>query len=147
MSLLVVGLMVFPPFINWIQNTFKLQLSGGKRFIICFVLISSFAVINTALSPTSTSSTEPNRIEQTKIPKTTKSRSSTLPNLVGTTYRYPQSSDIIDKYGEPQTLSGTNNSRWIAYFPQGNFTIIANKQTNIIQRVLKGRRSLSTTWL
>jgi hypothetical protein len=60
--------------------------------------------------------------------------------LVGTKYIYPQSLKIIDKYGYPETLSGTNNSRWVAYFPEGDFTIISNKQTGIIRKVISGRR-------
>jgi hypothetical protein len=60
--------------------------------------------------------------------------------LVGTEYIYPRSMKIIDKYGFPKTLSGTNNSRWVAYFPKGDFTIISDKQTNIIKRVMPGRR-------
>ena len=62
-------------------------------------------------------------------------------NLVGTRYIYPQSMDIITQYGSPETLSGTNNSRWIAYFPKGNFTIITDKKTDIIKKVLPGKKS------
>ena len=48
--------------------------------------------------------------------------------------------EIIEKYGSPQTLSGTNNSRWIAYFPKGDFTIISDDRTSTINAVLSGRK-------
>ena len=63
-----------------------------------------------------------------------------IKNLVGTKYIYPQSMDIIKEYGSPETLSGTNNSRWVAYFPKGNFTIINDKKTDIIKKVLAGKK-------
>ena len=49
------------------------------------------------------------------------------------------SREIIKKYGSPQTLSGTNNERWVAYFPKGDFTIITEAQTTTIKAVLSGR--------
>ena len=61
-------------------------------------------------------------------------------NLVGVKYIYPQSTDIISKYGVPETLSGTNNTRWVAYFPKGDFTIITDKNSDIIKKVLAGKR-------
>jgi hypothetical protein len=66
--------------------------------------------------------------------------STEIKNLVGTEYIYPKSTEIINKYGFPKTLSGTNNSRWVAYFPKGDFTIISDKNTNTIKRVLPGKR-------
>ena len=60
--------------------------------------------------------------------------------LVGTEYVYPQSAKIIKKYGSPQTLSGTNNSQWVAYFPKGDFTIISKKSTGKIKKVMSGKR-------
>ena len=49
------------------------------------------------------------------------------------------SREIIKKYGSPQILSGTNNERWVAYFPKGDFTIITDARTTIIKAVLSGR--------
>jgi hypothetical protein len=49
------------------------------------------------------------------------------------------SREIIKKYGSPQTLSGTNNERWVAYFPKGDFTIITDARTTTINAVLSGR--------
>ena len=60
--------------------------------------------------------------------------------LIGTKYVYPQSIEIISKYGNPQTLSGTNNRRWVAYFPKGDFTIISDKASGTIKRILSGNR-------
>jgi len=61
--------------------------------------------------------------------------------LIGMKYIYPQSTDIIAQYGSPETLSGTNNSRWVAYFPKGKFTIITDKNSDIIKKVLAGKKS------
>ena len=49
------------------------------------------------------------------------------------------SREIIKKYGSPQTLSGTNNESWVAYFPKGDFTIILGPRTTTINAVLSGR--------
>jgi len=57
--------------------------------------------------------------------------------LLGEKYLYME---IIEKYGSPQTLSGTTNWRWVAYFPKGNFTIIVDTRTNTINDVLSGRK-------
>jgi hypothetical protein len=66
--------------------------------------------------------------------------STEIKDLVGTKYIYPQSMEIINKYGSPETLSGTNNSRWVAYFPKGDFTIIIEKNANAIKKALPGKR-------
>ena len=50
------------------------------------------------------------------------------------------SREIIKKYGSPQTLSGTNNGRWVAYFPKGDFTIITDARTTTINAILSGRK-------
>ncbi|BBO83122.1 hypothetical protein DSCO28_36880 [Desulfosarcina ovata subsp. sediminis] len=52
---------------------------------------------------------------------------------------YLKSIDILDKYGNPETLSETNNDRWVVYFPKGNFTIITDKKSNRIIRIISGR--------
>ena len=52
---------------------------------------------------------------------------------------YLKSIDIINKYGSPETLSKTNNDRWVAYFPKGDFTIITDKKSNTILKVINGR--------
>jgi len=59
--------------------------------------------------------------------------------LVGKTYAYPYSIEIIQKYGQPETLQGTNNNVWRAYFPLGKFTMIMNKANDKITDVLAGR--------
>ena len=59
--------------------------------------------------------------------------------LLGKKYSYIYR-EIIEKYGSPQTLSGTNNSRWVAYFPKGDFTIITDSQTSTINDVLSGKK-------
>lgn len=59
--------------------------------------------------------------------------------LIGTEYIYPKSQEIIAKYGSPETLEGTNNFRWIAYFPKGDFTIVTSKKDNVIQQIEAGK--------
>ena len=38
--------------------------------------------------------------------------------------------ELIEAYGSPQSLKGTNATQWIAYFPKGNFTFLINKKSN-----------------
>ena len=59
--------------------------------------------------------------------------------LLGVKYEYPLSLKIIDKYGSPQTLPGTDNSIWKAYFPIGNFTIHMDKRNSVINKVFFGK--------
>lgn len=49
---------------------------------------------------------------------------------------YEQFSEI----GMPETLSGTNNSRWVAYFPKADFTIVTDKKTDIVRTIYIGKR-------
>ena len=60
--------------------------------------------------------------------------------LLNTKYEYPRSLFIIKKWGFPVTLEGTNNKKWIAYFPKGDFTIVTNKKTDVINMVLPGKQ-------
>lgn len=64
---------------------------------------------------------------------------SEIKNLKGEEYLYPYSFEIIKKYGQPETLKGTDNNKWIAYFPKGDFTILVNKKTDIIKNVYFGK--------
>ena len=61
-------------------------------------------------------------------------------HLIGKKYIIPRSTEIIERYGSPTTLPGTNNKTWVAYFPKGDFTIITDKNTNLIKQVLRGRK-------
>ena len=60
-------------------------------------------------------------------------------SLIGKKYIYPFSTTLTDKYGSPETLLGTTNTFWIAYFPKGNFTITMDKNTDIIKEVFWGK--------
>ena len=40
--------------------------------------------------------------------------------------------DYFFVLGSPETLPGTNNSRWVAYLPKANISFISNKPTDII---------------
>jgi hypothetical protein len=59
--------------------------------------------------------------------------------LVGEMNLYLKSLNIIAKYGSPETLSETNDYRWVAFFPKGDFTIITDKKRNRILRVIDGK--------
>ena len=63
-----------------------------------------------------------------------------LRSLVGTEYTEPQSTKIIAKYGDPETLPGTNDSIWIGYFPKGNITLTHMKPAGTIIRLQRGRQ-------
>jgi len=43
------------------------------------------------------------------------------------------------KIVQPETLTGTNNTQWVAYFPKGDFTIVSDKKTNIVKAVYEGK--------
>ncbi|MCF8380381.1 MAG: hypothetical protein K9H49_12430 [Bacteroidales bacterium] len=58
---------------------------------------------------------------------------------IGFIYKYPQSIDFIAEFGSPETLSGTNNDKWIVYFPKGNFTVVQNKKTNKFENICAGK--------
>ena len=49
---------------------------------------------------------------------------------IGFKYEYPKSTDFISANGLPETLSGTDNSTWVVYFPKGDVTVILNKKTD-----------------
>tara|TARA_B110000037_G_C16697248_1_gene333321 strand:- start:109 stop:483 length:375 start_codon:yes stop_codon:yes gene_type:complete len=57
-------------------------------------------------------------------------KSQLIEKIEGTYYKYPESLDFIEKYGNPQTLDGTNNEKWIAYWPKGDFTTHMTKATD-----------------
>jgi len=57
--------------------------------------------------------------------------------LVGEKYTY----EIAQKLGgNSETLQRTNNQTWIAYFPKANITIVEDKRTGIIEKVMKGKK-------
>jgi phage pi2 protein 07 len=52
---------------------------------------------------------------------------------------------LFREIGQPQTLKGTNNSVWRVYFPKGDFTLVSNKNTDIVIEILPGKRG--ETWV
>ena len=60
---------------------------------------------------------------------------------IGFKYEYPQSIDFIAKYGSPETLVGTDNNKWIVYFPKGNLTVVSNKKTSKFENICVGKSS------
>ncbi len=62
-------------------------------------------------------------------------------DLIGEKYIYPWSIVMIDAYGSPETLKGTDNQYWIAYFPKGEFTITTDKKTDEILHIVFGKIS------
>lgn len=64
--------------------------------------------------------------------------------LIGTEYIYPESIKIINKYGNPVTLKGTNNEKWLAYFHIGDFTAEINKKNDIIKKIYPGMKGTET---
>lgn len=67
--------------------------------------------------------------------------------LVGIEYVYPRSFEIMERYGQPETLDGTDAEVWVAYFPKGDFTIISKKGKNSrILKVSAGKQGESLGW-
>ena len=56
--------------------------------------------------------------------------------LIGQPVPYEQSV----YFGNDETLMGTNNQRWVVYFDKANFTMISNKETDIVIDIKKGRK-------
>lgn len=63
-----------------------------------------------------------------------------MKHLLGRKYNYKLASKLFIESGKPQTLKKTDNRKWIAYFPKGDFTIIVNKKTDIIDKVFDGKK-------
>ena len=59
---------------------------------------------------------------------------------VGRTYNEYVAEELMDKYGYPETLNGTDNNYWYAYFPEGNFTLVERKGSYRIIDFKKGRK-------
>ena len=60
---------------------------------------------------------------------------------IGFKYEYPKSTDFILEYGSPETLGGTDNNKWIVYFPKGNLTVVSNKTTEKFENICVGKYS------
>ena len=56
--------------------------------------------------------------------------------------------DIAYEYSKvsPETLTGTNNRRWVVYFSDINVTLDTNKLNNIVQNAKKGKNPKESTW-
>lgn len=58
---------------------------------------------------------------------------------IGFKYEYPKSTDFIAEFGYPETLAGTDNSKWIVYFPKGDLTVVSNKKTGKFENICTGK--------
>jgi hypothetical protein len=56
--------------------------------------------------------------------------------------------DIAYEYSKvsPETLTGTNNDRWVVYYKDIGVTLETKKTTNIVQVARKGKKSKKSTW-
>ena len=56
--------------------------------------------------------------------------------------------DIIYNQSEatPETLTGTNNKRWVVYLNDINVTLETNKSTDIVQKATLGKNPKSSVW-
>lgn len=56
--------------------------------------------------------------------------------------------DVSVQYSNdsPETLTGTNNERWIVYFKDINVTLETDKSTDIVQNARKGKKPKESTW-
>lgn len=58
---------------------------------------------------------------------------------IGFKYEYPKSTDFIVEFGSPETLDGTDNNKWIVYFPKGDLTVVSNKGTKKFENICAGK--------
>ena len=63
-------------------------------------------------------------------------------NLVGKSIPYHR----FEEFGKLETLTGTNNERWVVYFGRANFTMITNKQTDKVVKIKSGRKPFNHAW-
>jgi hypothetical protein len=80
-------------------------------------------------------------IKSVENKKSTSSQSSAEYNAlvkayVGKKVPYEQYGEI----GMPETLIGTDNNKWVAYFPKGNFTIVSDKKSDMVKAVYIGKQ-------
>ncbi|PCI92799.1 MAG: hypothetical protein COB15_17290 [Flavobacteriales bacterium] len=59
-------------------------------------------------------------------------------NVFDIAYRFSQDT--------PESLTGTNNERWVVYYKDINVTLETNKSTNTVQKAKKGKKPKSSTW-
>jgi len=104
-------------------NIKKLKSSLITSISISFILISLFILLNTA--------------HNKDVKKYKTEHYSKYEYLIGEKYTYEIAQELG---GNVETLPGTDNKKWIAYFPKTNITIIEDKKTGIIQKVIKGRK-------
>ena len=62
-----------------------------------------------------------------------------MTNYINFKYSNTRSTQFITDNGIPETLYGTNNQYWIAYFQKGDITICMLKKTSVIKNVVQGR--------
>jgi hypothetical protein len=60
-------------------------------------------------------------------------------NYIGFKYVYPKSTEFIALHGSPETLNGTDNNKWIVYFPKGDLTVVSNKKTSKFENICVGK--------
>ena len=60
-------------------------------------------------------------------------------DYIGYKYNNIRAKKFIQDNGEPETLYGTNNQYWIAYFAKGDITICMLKKTSIILNAVQGK--------
>ena len=100
-----------------------------KGFLISLVLMISYLLLYLKYSVKPDDSIE--RMEKIeRLKEINDKKSQLIEKIEGTYYRYPESLDFIEKYGKPQTLDGTNNEKWITYWPKGDFTTHMKKATD-----------------
>lgn len=58
---------------------------------------------------------------------------------IGLKYEYPKSKTFIAENGSPETLAGTNNNKWIAYFSKGDLTVVLDKKNNKFENICAGK--------
>jgi hypothetical protein len=57
--------------------------------------------------------------------------------LLGQKYSLEVATKMISKYGIPKTSDSTGNRQWVARFPKKSFSLTVNKQTKIIESVIR----------
>ena len=60
-------------------------------------------------------------------------------DYIGYKYSNTRATKFIQDNGSPETLYGTDNQYWVAYFAKGDITICMLKKTSIILNAVQGK--------
>lgn len=130
---LIVGLVKPSLVLRWTNKPTRLKVIGYWFLSIIITGVLGVMFMDTTLD--SVSQIKIFEKEKAEYHKTLSLRK----KYIGFKYEYPKSTDFIAENGSPETLNGTDNNKWIVYFPKGNLTVVSNKKTDKFEKICAGK--------